>query len=195
MSRNPVETRDWRKPRRGSDGQEFMVPLHPKEKAFILAYLRTLDVEKSAIAAGYTSRHPDGPYMRGHFLMGLPYIRKIISEVQGKALLVETDIVERLNEMATINVDYFFTTVYDAILPDGTVPSHKEIDWEAVHKKGFLIKELVIDRGKTTIKLYDAKDALELLGKHRHLWSDQMALKDLGDVIVKIVKGVTMEDI
>jgi phage terminase small subunit len=42
-----------------------------------------------------------------------------------------------------------------------------------------LIKKYTVDKdGKITIELYDAQSALELLGKHRKLWSD-----DLGGIL------------
>jgi hypothetical protein len=49
--------------------------------------------------------------------------------------------------------------------------------------------------GKVTVELYDAQKALELIGKHKRLFTETLDINQTGEVIVKVVKGVSYEEL
>lgn len=175
-------------------GETKLVPISRKERIFILAYMRTLDATKSAREAGFKAT---GYYIEqiGRNILGKPYIRAIVDEETKKALLSIPDVSSRLKEQASANISDFFKDEF-RVLPDGSVVTDKVLDWDKLKEKGYLVKKFVQDdKGKITLELYDAQAALNLIGKHLKMFQDQLDVQDLGDVIVKIVRGVRYEDI
>jgi hypothetical protein len=194
MQRLP-DTSSWTKPEVDPiSGEMKQVPISRKERIFVLAYIRTLDVQKAAREAGYRAS-PQYMDQAGREILGKPYIRAIIDRETEKALLSVPDVVHRLKEQATANMADFFKDEH-SILPDGTVLNTKVVNWEFLEEKGYLVKKFIQDdKGKITLELYDAQAALNMIGKHIHLFEDQLDLQDLGDIIIKVVKGVHYDDL
>jgi len=185
---------NWKKPHRDPHtGETKMVPLTGREKKFVLAYLKTLNGVKAAYEAGATT--PERARSLSSLYLGKPHIREIIDQELANQVLSGPSILHRLSEQATANIADFFKEVLE-IQPDGTVQVvGREVNWDLVKEKGYLIKKVGWDKGKFTFELYDAQKALEILGKHLKLWGETIDLQDLGDVIVKVVQGVRYEDL
>ncbi len=189
-------TDDWKKPRRTKDGGTVMVPLQNKEKMFILVFLRTLDYAKAARESGIVGPEvsTDIASTVGRNVTKIPAIKEIILDQQRQQILGEEDVLSRLADQATASLSDFFKDILE-ILPDGTVRvvGH-QLDWDMVRSKGHLIKKLTQDpQGRITIELYDAQAALTLLGKHRRLFTETLDIQETGEVIVKVVKGVSYD--
>lgn len=138
-----------------------MGDLTGKQRNFIEEYLQCFNATEAARRAGYDGSDATLAVI-GHENLRKPKIAERIAQRFQERVMGADEVLARLSEMARADISYF-------------VGQQGTIDWEAVHEKGYLIKEVSHTTGKnSTIKLHDAKDALALVGKHHRLFAEQV---------------------
>lgn len=192
LTENDLEK--WLRPMRQKDGSVLWFPVTHKERLFIQCYIRTLNHEKSARFAGFPGKSEFEVDQRGRTTLGQPYIRAIVDNEFRKMLASEEEVVGRLKEQIAASSSDFFKEV-QRLLPDGTLETVREFDWDYYKSHGHLVREMVMDGQKVTIKLYDAQKALELVGRHKRLFTETLDISQTGEVIVKVVKGIGYEEL
>lgn len=199
---DPLYSKGKWAPKEKAEGErDFKLKSHltPKQRYFISLYLDTFDLGKSAKVAGLSKKKSLGPLE--WFEVGRAEVKKVevAEELQTQLrerIIAPDAILLRLQEQAFANVSDFYMDVVQ-VEEDGTevVVDHC-LDWDQIRLKGHLIKEITQEpRGKISIKLYDAQAALALLGKYYKLFTDALDLTQSGSVTVKVVKGVSYDDL
>jgi phage terminase small subunit len=126
-----------------------------KRSAFVEEYLRDWNATQAALRAGYS---PRSAYSQGGRLLKNAEVQSAISQrLKEKKMTADEDLV-RLSEQARVDISEF-------IQPGGA------INWEAVQKKGYLVKKIKHHVGMSSeIELVDSQRALELIGKAHGLF-------------------------
>jgi len=138
-----------------------MADLTNKQKAFIEEYLKDFNATRAARRAGYGGS-AGVLAAQGSRLLKNAKVSARISERLRESAMMADEILMRLSEQARIDISDF-------------LKEYGAIDWEAVDKKGHLVKKIVHTKGKqSTIEVYDSQRALELLGKAHGLFKDRV---------------------
>lgn len=148
-----------------------------KRRSFIESYLKCWNATQAATVAGY--KHPR---RQGSRLLSFVDIREEIQRRLDEKCMGADEVLLRLAEQARADISEFIT-------------DHGAVDWEAVKKRGHLIKKIAHNKGKNSIvELHDAQAALALIGKHHRLFVDRQEVtgKDGAPVEVEI-KEVVIE--
>lgn len=109
----------------------------------------------------------------------------------GGEIMQQTEILGRLSEQGRVNPDIFFTQTTVPRLDidgqpikdqDGNVMTYEivDLDWNAVHEYGHLIKKMKQGRYGWEIELHDPQNALIHMGRHRKLFTDNVDLTSNG---------------
>jgi phage terminase small subunit len=164
-----------------------------KQRRFIEAYVTSWNATEAARQAGY--KHPN---VQGPRMLVRVSIKAAIEQKLKEAAMGADEVLKRLSDIARSDIGDF--------LDIGSMAF--SVDLNKAKEKGIthLIKKV---RMRTTItqaadvtetevhhievEPYDAQDALNTLGKHLKLFTDQVELT--GDVTVKVIKGVSMDEI
>lgn len=139
--------------------------LNDKRKAFINEYLKCYNASEAARRVGY--KHPG---QQGHRLLKNAEILMEIERRLDELTLEADQVLARLSEHATADISDFIT-------------EHGIVDWQAVNKKGYLIKKISHTKGKnSSIELHDSQSALTWLGKHHKLFTDRIIQEHQGKI-------------
>ena len=106
-------------------------------------------------------------------------------------LMGETEVIGRLSEQGRINIGDFLTQKEvpyrdkhgDAVKDqDGNILTYEtwDINWDAVHENGHLIKSITSTRYGPKIELHDGQAALVHVGRHLQLFTDNIDLTSKG---------------
>ncbi len=109
----------------------------------------------------------------------------------GVEIMQQTEILGRLSEQGRVNPEIFFTRTEVPRLDlegqpikdeDGNTLTYEIVDlnWEAVHEYGHLIKSMQQTRYGWKIELHDVQNALVQMGKHRKLFTEAIDLTSNG---------------
>lgn len=149
----PIETA-------GDDG------LTNKQRVFIDQYLICWNSTEAARRAGYSS-----PEQSGYENRNKPLVKAAIDARLKEHKLSADEVLARLSEQASSSMADFLS-VYDNPL---TNREESTIDLEKARAAGklHLIKKVNIGKDGISIELYDARGALELLGKHYELFTEK----------------------
>ncbi len=109
----------------------------------------------------------------------------------GGEIMQQTEILGRLSEQGRVNPDVFFTRTSVPRLDLNGQPIKDENDnvmmyeivdlnWDAVHEHGHLIKKMKQGRYGWEIELHDPQNALIHMGKHRKLFTESIDLTSNG---------------
>jgi len=153
--------------------------MNRKRQVFCEEYLKCFNQTEAARRADY--RHP---HVIGSRLMKVEEIRSYIDKRIKETQMGADEVLTRLSQMARADLSDFVT-------------EHGIIDFEKVHKKGYLVKKITHTKGKnSTIELHDSQSALNMLGRHYALFTDKVQL-DAGQELIRIMqeKGLTENDI
>lgn len=164
----------------------------PKLEVFALEYLKDLNAAAAARRAGYA---PSTSNNASTLLLRHPTVQAAIKrevEARKERLGVEADFVLR-ELLALASVD-----LADAYDDKGNLKPLREMPLE-VRKAiaGVEVFEEFQGRGEQRthigntrrVKLWDRLKALELLGKHHKLFSEQINVKVEGDLVTRILNG------
>lgn len=204
--------RDWTKPRLNrKTGVVDQVSLTPKERLFIIGYLKYLNSEKAAKYAGYGGTDLSA---LGSGFQARPDIREIINRELARRHLSPTEVKAYIEATAVADITDCFIeypvyetqngrTVFDAdgkpvqkIDPTTLQPMVvRDVNWDKVRELGPRVKRIEFTKDGPRVELYDAQRAQELLGRHHRLFVDTLDIHEDGEVVVKIVKGVSLEDV
>lgn len=167
-----------------------VMTLNPKQQRFCEEYIITLNATDAAKKAGYSEK---GASVTAAKLLALPKIAKYVEKLnatRAKRVKIEQDDVIR--EIAKIA----FSNITDAVTwnESGVIVKDSSL---LTPEQSAAIAEVSETRGKygpsIKVKMYDKKGALELLGRHLSMFSDNVKVSTPEGESIK-VEPVTPED-
>lgn len=154
-----------------------------KETIWLNEYLKCWNATEAARRAGYKWPDKQGQEKKAKFADA---IQERIEAVKMDA----DEVLIRLSEQARGDVSEFLRFV------DGVKDPF--LDLKQAKEKGLLklVKKFKYNYdGRPEIELYDAQSALQLLGKHLGLFTDRVEHEHTGQLEVKVVGGVNLDDV
>jgi phage terminase small subunit len=132
-----------------------------KQKAFIEEYLKDFNATRAAERAGYRGNDATLGAI-GYENLRKPQIAERVSHRLRESAMTADEVLMRLSEQARADISEF-------------LKEYGAIDWDAVDKKGHLVKKITHTKGKQSIiEIYDAQSALSLLGRAHGLFKDKV---------------------
>lgn len=155
-------------------------PLRPRHRAFADAYLETWNETEAARRVKLA--HPDRQGSR--LLKNVEVQAYIQKRLQEKAMSAD-EVLARLAEQARGSLDDFITLNGRGF----------RIDVAKARKAGkmHLIKSISKGKQGTRIEICDAQAALVHIGRHLKLFTDMTEIS--GEITVKVIKGVSMDEL
>ena len=202
------DPRSWRRPITQKDGSVRMARLTIKQQLFIQYYIESANITRSAELAGYKATSKDHAraelvlYSIGSALLGLVWCRAIVDGELAQRVPSPTQILEKLAAQASNDPSKFLREipvldpktklpVLDPVTGEPIVI--KDLDWDFIRSHGTLVKKLEPTKEGWRVEFHDPQKALELLGKYHKMFVDRVANE--GEMTVKVVKGVSTEDL
>jgi len=151
--------KEKQKPRRLTD----------KQRAFVEAYLETLNATEAARRAGYKG---NGKTLKsvGHENLTKPYIRALIDERLATMIMSANEVLTGITDIASGSLAMFMSDH----------PPY-QLDMKKVKKHGHLLKKLSKKPdGGWQIEIYDKQKAQDQLGKYHQLFTDKVKVE--GDI-------------
>jgi phage terminase small subunit len=162
--------------------------LTPKQRLFVIEYLRDFCGTKAAIRAGYSKRTAASLATQ---TLRKPYVAKVVNDaIEARRKRVEVSADRVLSELAKIA----FTDLTDIIsIARGrvTVRDTNELTPE---QRGAIVEVNESLHGMR-IKLHDKKGALELLGRHLGLFPNRVEVTGKGGGPVSLTDAMTDEEL
>lgn len=160
--------------------------LKPKQRSFVLEYLRDFHQRNAAIRAGYSERSADST---ASDLLRNPKIRAAVDLGFQLAAMPAPEVIARLSDMARASADDLLT-IYESPLHDITghpvlgkdgkpiVRYWPSLDLEKARERGMLhlVKKVSYTAHGPSVELYDAQAALNTLAKYHGLLVDRQEL-------------------
>lgn len=145
--------------------------LTPKQQAFVAEYLVDLNGSAAARRAGYSAKNAD----------------KIASELLGKTRVREAiaAAMEERSKRVEIDADYVLKNLLEIV--------ERCMQRAPVLHKG----EQVVDEEGNSVWCFDGKNAiraLELLGKHKGMWTDKVEMSGELDIAAIIMEARNRAD-
>lgn len=159
-----------------------------KRLVFISEYLKDFNGSAAAVRSGYRGK----PNVIAARLLANASIKAEIERQIAERAMGADEVLQRLAEMARGDLG-------DAIasFPAGR-GSISMVDWDKLVKAGktHLVKKFKVTKDGVEIELHDPQRALELLGKHHHLFTERVEHtgSDGNDILVRIVGGINLDD-
>ncbi len=158
--------------------------LTKKQKAFVEYYLQDWNATQAAIKAGYSKRTAGSI---GNENLLKPEIQ---SEIQRRL----SEICMSSDEVLTALGDIGRASIEDLIEIDDSGRMQFDFKRAKEEKKLHLIKSLIPTAHGIRVELHDRMKALELLGKHHKLFTDQIDVTTEGEPINKVIRIVVSDD-
>ena len=138
----------------------------PKQKAFVLEYIKDWNASQAAIRAGYK---PEWAATNTGKLLNNTKISAAIDEEYEKRAMSANEVISRMTDIARGSGD-------DYIEVDKH--GYAGLDLYKMKKAGklHLIKKYSVTKNGTTVELYDAQAALVTLGKRHGVFADKHEL-------------------
>ena len=144
-----------------------------KQRAFVNEWFKDFNGVKAAGRAGYQGNYWTLAAIASENLKK-PKIKAELERRWAIHGITAEEVIARLSAMARSNIADF-------------VGAHGAIDWDAVKARGELVKKVVHRKGQESqIELYDAKGALELVGKTMGLFVDRQKVEHEGTVTIMV---------
>ncbi len=157
-----------------------MARLTDKQKLFVEAYLKCWNATEAARCAGYQGNDNTLGSV-GWENMQKPAIAAAISKRLSEKAMSADEVLMRLADMARGDISEF-------------VQDYGAIDWEAVKRKGHLVKKLSHTTGKqSSIELHDSQSALGKIGKAHGLFVSKVDLTSKGEKIESFTRVIVRE--
>lgn len=148
-----------------------------KQKAFIEAYLETLNATEAARRAGYKG---NGNTLKsiGSENLTKPDIAALIKKRVASRAMKADEVLDRLAQQARGGIGELIT-------------EGGGLDIEKIQEQGHLVKSYSITKQGRRIELHSSQRALELLGKHHQLFTDKLKVE--GEILIwdRTVPGET----
>lgn len=153
------------------------MPLNPRQKRFVEAYLVDPNAKQAAIAAGYSAKTAEtaGPRLYRNVQVRAEIDKRNEKRADKAGIKAETVIAEL--------VRFALLDIGKAFRPDGTLlPLHEMPEDVRRAISGFETEELYegadgekFSLGKVRkVKFWDKTKGLELLGRHLKMWTDKV---------------------
>jgi phage terminase small subunit len=154
------------------------VSLSKKRRVFVEEYLQCWNATEAARRAKYKHPNKQGPY-----LVKLGIIAEEITRRLKEKTMSADEVLSRLAEQARSEQTKYLVSNgnidLERLIADGKAHLVKGTRWDG--------------KGNLTIEFHDAQAALVHLGRHYKLFTDQM--EHTGSVIVKVVRGISTDDL
>ena len=159
-----------------------------RQRVFIEHYLECWNASEAARQSGYINR----PNVAGPRLMADDSIKAAI-EVRMKEKAMATDeVLARLAEQARVNIGDFITiNQVERVEPEDpdnkdsnlikVIRQELELNFDVIKARGHLVKEVGIGRFGPYIKVVDNQAALQLIGKHEKLFTENVDITSGGE--------------
>lgn len=144
-------------------------PLTTKQRAFVEHYLACWNISEAAKRAGYAN-----PYNNGHRLMEYDGIAAAIAARLTELKMSADEVLTRLTDHARGSVAPFIRVTPGGELRGFDLSEDKPL--HLLHKVSVTTRTMKDDvtEERITLELYDAQNALALLGKHHKLFTDKV---------------------
>ena len=156
-----------------------------KQRLFVDAYLETWNATESARRAGYKGNDNTLAAV-GKENLSKPQIAKLISARLSASAMTADEVIKRLAEQARVNIaeavkeeKLILTTSKGDVIE---IPSFG-LNWEWIKENGHLVKSITATRSGPKIELYDAQNALQLLGKAHGLFTERVDMTTHGEQV------------
>ena len=161
-----------------------MSDLTDRQRLFVEHYIQCWNASEAARRAGYPAQTAR---QMGYENLTKPYIRAAIDARLDEVAMGTNEILGRLTDQAR-------GSMADFLSPGSGRSRNLRLDLKkaAEADKLHLIKKYTTNEHGVSIELYDARGALELLGRHRKLFTDNVNLS--GEVKVKGYTKVSPDD-
>jgi len=133
-----------------------------KRQQFVLEYIKDFNGARAAIASGYSKRTAS---QIANSLLKSPAIKEALKAVIAEKHMSAEEVLSRLAEMARGDMGDFVKVNNGEVIVE---------DWDGIVKSGKsrIVKKLTNTKEGVSIELYDAKDALDKIGKYHALFTD-----------------------
>lgn len=148
-----------------------MQKLSPKQERFAREYLLDLNATQAAIRAGYS---PKTAYSMGQRLLKNVEVQKAVQSAM-----------DERSKRTEVNADYVLTNLLEIV--------ERCMQRAPVLHKG----EQVVDEEGNSVWCFDGKNAiraLELLGKHKGMWTDKVEMSGELDIAAIIMEARNRAD-
>jgi phage terminase small subunit len=164
------------------------VKLTDKQRVFIEEYLKCWNASEAARRAGYSEK--TAPFIGAENLKK-PQIAEAIKKRISEVAMSADEVLLRLAEQARAEQSRFWKCDFGEKV---------YVDMNALIEAGYahLIKSFTRDAltGKITkVEFYDSQAALKLMGQHHKLFSDDVVHSGEVNVVVSVLRGVSMEEL
>lgn len=157
-------------------------PLEPRERLWVHHYLQCMNAQDAAIAAGWT---PQSAGVTGFRLKNDPVIREHIEKALNKQAMSAGEVIARLTSQASADIGDAFD-IDESGYPRLNISKLKKLG------KMHLIKKLKYDsNGMPEVEMYDAQNALQLLGKVHALFTERHVIDQNIHVNVQVRATMT----
>jgi phage terminase small subunit len=155
--------------------------LTPKQRAFVLEYIKDFNATQAAIRAGYSPK--TARQIGQQNLTKLVISQEIDKEFKARAMSSD-EVLVRMADQAKGSAGDFLTIDRHG---------YASLDLERMKKEGklHLIKKYKVTKQGTEVELYNAQNALIQLGKHHGLWEDKEKA-DWRREIIELLKTKTV---
>jgi phage terminase small subunit len=164
-----------------------------RQRKWLEVFLKTWNATESARQAGYKDPNSNGPKQ-----LTFPYMREAIEARLTEVAMSATEVFSRLSDIARGDVGDLMDI--ESMSFDINLNKAKDAGKTKLIKKVKQITKTIKSQdGEDTetniqeIELYSALDALQVLAKYHGLLVDRTEIS--GDVIVKTISGVKMDEI
>lgn len=154
----------------------------PKIRKWLEAYLLTWNASEAARMAGYAWPNRVSPKM-----LAREDVQEAINAALQRTAMASEETIARLAQQARLNPAEFFVFEDAPVLDEEGQPvldatgqprvrrAMTGINWSEVERRGYLVKKISYDRqGRPVLEFVDSQKALELIGKHQKLFTEQV---------------------
>lgn len=160
---------------------DALAALPPKQRKFVVEYLRDLHGQNAAIRAGYAEK---AARVQASRLLTNVNVRAAVEAGMTLYTMPAPEVLYRLTEQARSSIDDFADVIEDDVSDAGDMVEAKAIagGWRLnlakakLRGKLHLIKKIKAGQWGPEIELYDAQAALALLGKHHRLFVERQEI-------------------
>ena len=131
-----------------------------KRRKFVEEFLKSWNYTHAAREAGYAV--PNKSYKK---ILEDPLVKAAIEARLSQDAMTSREVLARLAQQARVDISDFIS--------EG-VNGKPEVNWDAVRERGYLVKSLRVTRGGVILEVHDVQKALELIGKHLALFTDNV---------------------
>lgn len=161
-----------------------------RRKLFVLEYVKDWTGSKAAIRAGYKAKNAKITASR---LLEDSVVQEELQRIISERAMEAAEVLDRLGQIARASIGDLMRVV--EVDKDGNPLDHPylEFDLESAHRNEllYLVKSITPTRYGIKVEMHDQLRALELIGRHLAMFTDNVNLAQFG---VKAYINVSPED-